>query len=42
MITRYYTNLEDILLEGKVMIIYGSRQVGKTPLLNMLLDGTIL
>lgn len=42
MITRYYNNLKDILLEGKVLIIYGPRQVGKTTLLNMLLDGTIL
>jgi len=40
MITRYYNDLNSILSEGKVLIIYGPRQVGKTTLLNMLLDGT--
>ncbi|MCK4749005.1 MAG: AAA family ATPase [Bacteroidales bacterium] len=42
MITRYYNKLENILQEGKVLIIYGPRQVGKTTLLNMLLEGTTL
>jgi len=40
MITRYYKNLVSILPEGKVLIIYGPRQVGKTTLLHMLLEGT--
>ena len=42
MITRYYKNLENILPEGKVLIIYGPRQVGKTTLLDLLLDGVNL
>ena len=42
MITRYYKKLENILPEGKVLIIYGPRQVGKTTLINLLLAGVSL
>lgn len=37
MITRYFKNLNEIMLPRKVLIIYGARRVGKTTLLNELL-----
>jgi len=37
MLTRYYNSLKSILPENRVLIIYGSRRVGKTFLLNHLL-----
>ncbi|MCK4679371.1 MAG: AAA family ATPase [Bacteroidales bacterium] len=40
MIPRYYKSLEKILPQNKVLIIYGSRRVGKTTLLNSLLEGS--
>ena len=42
LIPRYFNNLSKILPEGKVLIIYGPRRVGKTTLLNMLLKGVNL
>ncbi len=42
MIPRYYNNLFDLLPEGKVLVIYGPRRVGKTTLVNMLLEGVKL
>jgi uncharacterized protein len=42
MITRYYNDLKKLLPKGKVLIIYGPRQVGKTTLLNHLIDGISL
>ncbi len=38
MIPRYYKSLENILPKNKVLIIYGSRRVGKTTLLKSLLE----
>jgi len=42
MIPRFYKSLEKILPKNKVLIIYGSRRVGKTTLLNSLLDSSKL
>ncbi len=39
MIPRYFNKLFDLLPEGKVLVIYGPRRVGKTTLVNMLLEG---
>lgn len=36
-IERYYNNLNKLLPDGKVLIIYGPRRVGKTTLINLLL-----
>ena len=41
MIKRYY-NIENFLQNGKVLIIYGARQVGKTTLLQDFLSKTDL
>lgn len=38
LIPRYINNLFDLLPEGKVLIIYGPRRVGKTTLVNLLLQ----
>ncbi len=38
MLPRYYNSLEEILPKNRVLIIYGSRRVGKTFLLNHLLS----
>ncbi len=38
MLKRYYKQIDQILPEGKALIIYGSRRVGKTTLLNILLE----
>ncbi|MFC1504005.1 ATP-binding protein [Spirochaetota bacterium] len=40
MIKRYYDNLDDYLKQGKVLVIYGPRQVGKTTLLKEYLEKT--
>ncbi len=40
MIPRFYNSLEKILPENKVLIIYGSRRVGKTTLLKALLESS--
>ena len=40
MLARYYNSLESILPKNKVLIIYGSRRVGKTSLLNNLLKSS--
>ena len=40
MITRFYTNLEDFLEPNKVLVIFGSRQVGKTTLIKEFLKNT--
>ena len=40
MLPRYYKQLSDLLLPGKVLIIYGPRRSGKTTLLRMLLETT--
>lgn len=42
MIPRYYQNLDSYLEANKVLVIYGSRQVGKTTLLNDFLSNTKL
>ncbi|MBI9037216.1 MAG: ATP-binding protein [Bacteroidales bacterium] len=42
MIPRFYKSLEKILPQNKVLIIYGSRRVGKKTLLNNLLEGSVL
>lgn len=42
MLKRYYQQLEKMLNPGKVLVIYGSRQVGKTTLLNNFLGQTKL
>lgn len=42
MILRYYQNLDSYLEANKVLVIYGSRQVGKTTLLNDFLSNTKL
>ncbi|NOQ22076.1 MAG: AAA family ATPase [Candidatus Aegiribacteria sp.] len=42
MIERMYHNLDSLLEEGKVLIIYGARQVGKTTLLEAFLETTTL
>ncbi|MBI5399005.1 ATP-binding protein [Candidatus Saganbacteria bacterium] len=39
-IPRYYDNLETLLFPNKVLVIFGSRQVGKTTLLNNYLAET--
>jgi len=39
---RFYQNLENYLEKGKVLLIYGSRQVGKTTLLTEFLEKTNL
>lgn len=38
MIPRIFTNTEDILAKGKVLLIFGARRVGKTTLLKKLLN----
>lgn len=40
MIPRFYNSLDKILPRNKVLIIYGSRRVGKTTLLNALLESS--
>lgn len=40
MIKRFYTNLEDFLEPNKVLVIFGSRQVGKTTLIKNFLENT--
>lgn len=40
LIPRHYQNLEKYLEPNKVVVIYGSRQVGKTTLLQQFLSGT--
>ncbi|MDA1060321.1 MAG: ATP-binding protein [bacterium] len=40
MIKRFYTNLEDYLEPNKVLVIFGSRQVGKTTLIKNYLENT--
>ncbi len=42
MIPRYYHSLDEVMPKNKVLIIYGSRRVGKTTLLNNLLESTNL
>lgn len=42
MIKRYYQNLNKYLVQNKVLVIYGPRQVGKTTLLNEFLSHTKL
>lgn len=42
LLPRYYDRLEDYLAPGKVLVLYGSRQVGKTTLLRRFLAGTKL
>ena len=42
MILRYYNDLSKILPGNKVLIIYGPRRVGKTTLINLLLDHSSL
>ena len=41
-LARFYQNLENYLEKGKVLLIYGSRQVGKTTLLTEFLEKTNL
>jgi predicted AAA+ superfamily ATPase len=38
MILRYFNDLSDILPDNKVLIIYGPRRVGKTTLVNLLME----
>ncbi len=38
MLNRYYKHIDQIMPEGKALIIYGPRRVGKTTLLNILLE----
>jgi uncharacterized protein len=40
MITRFYANLDDYLEPNKVLVIFGSRQVGKTTLIKSFLENT--
>ena len=40
MLSRYYSSIKDLMPENKVLIIYGSRRVGKTTLLNNLLKSS--
>jgi predicted AAA+ superfamily ATPase len=42
MLPRYYHSIDNLMPENKVLIIYGSRRVGKTTLLNELLKSTKL
>lgn len=42
MITRYYHDIEHYLQPGKVLVLYGPRQVGKTTLIRQYLDKTSL
>lgn len=42
MITRTYSKIEDLLITGEVFVIYGSRQVGKTTLVQQFLQRTNL
>lgn len=42
MILRYFNDLSEILPGNKVLIIYGPRRVGKTTLINLLLEKTNL
>ena len=42
MLPRYYNSIEDLIPSNKVLIIYGSRRVGKTTLLNKMLKSTKL
>ncbi len=41
-IPRYVNNLSEVLTKGKVLIIYGPRRVGKTTLIQLLLEGVDL
>lgn len=40
MLPRYYEQIKDLIPDGKVLIIYGSRRVGKTTLLNNILSAS--
>ena len=42
MLPRFYSSIKDLIPKNKVLIIYGSRRVGKTTLLNKLLKSTKL
>jgi predicted AAA+ superfamily ATPase len=42
MVSRYYNDLQEILRDNKVLIIYGPRRVGKTTLIHLLLEKTNL
>jgi len=42
MITRYFNNLDEFLVQNKALIIYGPRRVGKTTLLESFLNRTNL
>jgi hypothetical protein len=42
MIQRYYDNLDEYVKPGKVLVIYGPRQVGKTTMVKNYLDHTSL
>lgn len=42
MLPRYYSSIKDLIPKNKVLIIYGSRRVGKTTLLNEVLKSTKL
>lgn len=42
LLPRYYQKLDDYLKEGKVLVIYGPRQIGKTTLLKNFLKDTSL
>jgi hypothetical protein len=42
MLPRYFSSVEDLIPKNKVLIIYGSRRVGKTTLLKELLKSTKL
>lgn len=41
LLPRFYENLDNYLEQGKVLVIYGPRQVGKTTLLQNYLDQTL-
>mgnify|MGYP002338639654 CR=1 FL=1 len=38
MVSRYYNDLQEILRDNKVLIIYSPRRVGKTTLIHLLLE----
>lgn len=40
MIKRFYSNLDDFLQQNKVLVVFGSRQVGKTTLIKTFLKST--
>jgi len=42
MIPRFYSSIKELIPQNRVLIIYGSRRVGKTTLLNKLLKSTKL